>query len=188
MWAMLEMDFTVARIQIWTAFQTMHLRVVDDTVPRYFLKFMKNLISGNIHAYIYWAEVISNDPLLSFLFCRIAHLYKILARLRNSVRESETIFPNDIVELFFIIQDNCRDFPNPDQSDLDSDGDGDGCDNDMDGDGIPNERVRTTQQSLVIIVTCQGILLLLNSSVMRMRRCHFWMIESASPYLISSFI
>ncbi|CAB3985902.1 cartilage oligomeric matrix -like isoform X1 [Paramuricea clavata] len=37
-------------------------------------------------------------------------------------------------------KDNCRDFPNPDQTDLDKDGEGDVCDNDMDGDGIPNNR------------------------------------------------
>ncbi|XP_046865052.1 cartilage oligomeric matrix protein-like isoform X2 [Xenia sp. Carnegie-2017] len=35
-------------------------------------------------------------------------------------------------------KDNCRDYPNPDQSDIDGDGSGDACDNDIDGDGIPN--------------------------------------------------
>ena len=39
-------------------------------------------------------------------------------------------------------QDNCPNFPNSDQSDVDRDGFGDGCDDDADADGIPNNDVR----------------------------------------------
>lgn len=45
------------------------------------------------------------------------------------------------IQWIYFLQDNCRKFPNPDQSDLDKDGEGDVCDADMDGDGVPNEKV-----------------------------------------------
>lgn len=49
--------------------------------------------------------------------------------------------------IFFIFQDNCVNFPNSDQSDVDNDGYGDGCDKDADSDGIPNVNVRYVTHS-----------------------------------------
>lgn len=79
------------------------------------------------------------------LSCTGPHCTKVCIWYRPSqLTVYEECHPQLINLLIFIIQDNCRDFPNPDQTDLDKDGEGDVCDNDMDGDGIPNNRVRTT--------------------------------------------